>query len=159
MRKSKRFWHLVPEDDTEIYGGEIAGAPEPLIIDNAIKINKDILSALVYIPNVIFNEATPESRYSFTGKLGNQYMIFYNNFAIPSHPEGTYDILATVGIYYDQLEIQPVEFIYTDSVDDITVKGEEEYYNLQGQRVMHPEKRGIYIRKNCEKINKIITSY
>lgn len=147
---------FVPLDETEIYGGEIVDIPDPILINNAIEINKDLVSAVVYIPNVVFNEATPESRTSFTGKLGNQYLIFYNNFATEAQPTGTYDVLATIGIYYDQLQIQPIEFINTNAVDEIYLEGEAEYYNLQGYRVRHPQKREIYIRKMGQKVERTI---
>lgn len=149
---------FVPLDNVEISGGEIAGIPDPVRIENATEIKKELLSAVVYIPNVVFNEATPEGRTSFTGRLGNQYLIFYNNFAMPSNPAGTYDVLATISIYYDQLEIQPIEFMTPNAIDEIYVEGEEEYFDLQGHRVMHPQKGGVYIRKKGRHFNKVVIS-
>lgn len=147
---------FIPLEDTTIIGGDIMTVPDPVRISNSTQINRDLLSAVVYIPDVEFNEATPENRVSFTGKLRNQYLIFYNNYAVPSQPAGTYDVIGTVGSYYDQLQIQPIEFIKANSVDEINIDEHIEYYNLQGLRITTPEKGGIYIRKKGQKVDKII---
>lgn len=145
-----------PTEDTTIIGGDILTVPDPVRIEYSSQINRDLLSAVVYIPNVEFSEKTPDNRASFTGKLNNQYLIFYNNYVVPSQPAGTYDVIATIGSYYDQLQVQPIEFIKANSVDEINTDEPVEYYNLQGQRVINPDERGIYIRKKGQTIEKII---
>lgn len=145
-----------PTEETTIIGGDILTVPNPVRIEYSSQINRDLLSAVVYIPNVEFSEKTPDNRASFTGKLNNQYLIFYNNYVVPSQPAGTYDVIATIGSYYDQLQVQPIEFIKANSVDEINTDEPVEYYNLQGQRVINPDERGIYIRKKGQTIEKII---
>ena len=105
-----------PTEDTTIIGGDIFSVPDPVRIEYSTQISRDLLSAVVYIPNVEFGEDTPGERSTFTGKLKNQHLIFYNNFAVPSQPAGTYDVIATIGSYYDQLEVQPIELISANSV-------------------------------------------
>lgn len=145
-----------PTEETTIIGGDILTVPDPVRIEYSSQINRDLLSAVVYIPNVEFIEDTPGDRSTFTGKLKKQHLIFYNNYTVPSQPAGTYDVIATIGSYYDQLEVQPIEYIKANSVDEINTDEPIEYYNLQGQRVMNPDKRGIYIRKKGQTIEKII---
>ena len=148
---------LVPMEETEVLVGNTGIVPEPLRIYNAKDLNLDILSAVVYIPNVSFDISTPETRTTYTGTFQNQHFTFYNSYSLKTNPIGTYDIIATIGSY-NGLQIQPIEFIRTNSVDEVNIDEPIEYYNLQGQRVKNPDERGIYIQKKGQRIDKVIIS-
>lgn len=146
---------LQPEEDTELAGGPQVGIPDPVRIENAAEIDLDKLSAVVYIPNVVFGEDTPGSKTAYSGKIGDESVAFYNNYSISSYPAGTYNVLATIGRYYDQLQVQPINLFSTDSVEELIIDESNECYDLQGNRITEPRKGGIYIRKSRQSVGKV----
>ncbi|MDE6649610.1 MAG: Ig-like domain-containing protein [Muribaculaceae bacterium] len=147
---------LVPVEDAVISGGETGNVPAPVVIRNANEINNSLISAVVLMYNVTFNSDTPSSRTTYTGTVGNQTMIFYNSYSLPSQPAGTYNVLATVGSY-NNLQIQPIEFTKPQaSVDEIETDDEPvEYFDLKGLPVENPSNGDILIRRKGKKVEKI----
>lgn len=123
----------------------------------AADIDNSYVNRVVLVQNVVFSEATPDSKSNFTGKVGDATYSFRNNYSLESVPAGTYDVTIVVTIYNNAPSLYVINYAQAGSgVNAVaTEAAEAEYFNLQGVRVANPEK-GLYIRVEGGKASKVI---
>lgn len=71
-------------------------------------VTADMQSQVVRLENVVFAEATPATKTSFTGKVGETSFNFYNNFTLPSVEAGTYTVTGAVSLYKGAVQLNVI---------------------------------------------------
>lgn len=101
---------LVPESDLETDG--TADVPEPAVFAGMDGL---AVNSIVKVEGVTFAEATPgtdATDRNFTGTWGadEASLPFYNQFKVASVEAGKYTVLATVGCYTTNVQLQPISY-------------------------------------------------
>ena len=129
---------------------------------SAEDIKAENINKVAVLSNVEFAAATPDAASSFTGKVGETEINFYNKFKCASVAAGKYNVTGVVSVNTSSTGTGTIQFLpisfeaaTTDAIDSIVADdaAEAEYYNLQGVRVAAPES-GLYIVRRGNKVTK-----
>ncbi len=133
--------------------------PEEISADD---VKTENINKVAVLNNVEFAAATPDAASSFTGKVGETTINFYNKFKCASVEAGKYNVTGVVSVNTSSTGTGTIQFLpisfkaaTTDGIDSIVADdaAEAEYYNLQGVRVAAPES-GLYIVRRGNKVTK-----
>lgn len=129
---------------------------EPKAVD-ADKVTADMVNSVIFIKNVTFDKATPSDKSNFEGTVGSTKLSFRNNYSVAGVDAGVYDVTVVVNVYEGAVSLYILNYAAPGAgVEDLVVDESAEvvYYNLQGVKVVNPEK-GIYIRVQGNKATKV----
>lgn len=121
-------------------------------------VDADMVNEVVVFENVMLSEATPATRDNFEVEYNGETITFRNNYTLESVPAGEYDILGLVSVYQGNVQVYVIEFAEAGTLGVADVEaadGEAVYYNLQGVRVLNPD-RGLYFKVQNGKSTKIL---
>lgn len=117
------------------------------------------VNKVLTLENVVFAEATPDTKGNFSGTVGGNTVSFRNNYEIKGVEAGTYNVTGVVNVYNNATTfyVTAYEESLTNGIADIVAdeNAPVEYFNLQGIRVENPS-NGLYIRRQGNKVTKVI---
>lgn len=124
----------------------------------ASAINLDLVNNVVKIAKVELAEATPADQNNFTGTSEGTDLTFRNQYKLESVEAGTYDITVVVTVYQGNVQLYVVAYEKSNSgIADIAAEeAAAEYFNLQGVRIANPAEGQIVIRRQGNKVEKIL---
>lgn len=121
-------------------------------------ISVDLVNSVVTIPNVVFADATPDTKTNFTGEADGTELSFRNNYTIEGVEAGTYDVTVVVTIYQNAPSLYVIKYAEASSTGVEAVEVAEAaaaYYNLQGVKVANPA-NGVFVRVQNGKAVKVM---
>ena len=76
----------------------------------AADVTEAIVNHVIIVKDVVFEEATKGTKTSFTGKVGEVELTFYNTFTLAAQEAGTYNVKAAVAVYNTTLQLYPLAY-------------------------------------------------
>lgn len=156
---------LVPDDATLATTGENSDVPSPMSVegeDAEWVVAAYNQNAYVKLENVVFETATPAAdaagaARTYTGKMGEFEVTFYQRFGLDSVEAGAYDVTGFIAVYNDQVQVYPILFQGSSGISAIANDdADARYYNINGVEVSNPAQGGLYIRVAGGKATKVI---
>ena len=152
----KLFKGTTPEIENATIPEATAGTFVPKVVA-ASEISTALVNSVVKIEGVELAEATPAAKENFTGKVGDIELSFRNNYEMESVPAGKYDITVVVTIFNDAPSLYVTKYDVATGIADIAVdEAAVEYFNLQGIRISEPAAGEIVIRRQGNKVQKVL---
>lgn len=156
---------LVPDDATLATTGATAEVPAPMPVeaeDAPYIVAAYNQSAYVMLKDVVFDAATPAADAAaadrtYTGKMGDYEVTFYQRFGLESCEAGTYNVTGFIAVYNDLVQVYPILIQKSSGITAINNDATNvRYYNINGIEVSQPAQGGIYIRVADGKATKVI---
>lgn len=148
------IYGIVPEkgQTLTVDGTAILPTPESVTVYNltSADVNKQLI-----MEKVVFTDATPNDKKTFTGKMDETDVAFYNQFTLPSVEAGTYNVEVIVAIFKGNIQLYPISYSVSTGINEVETAEKAEYFNLQGVKVVNPE-AGLYIVKRGNKVYKTV---
>ncbi len=156
---------LVPDDAVLATTGTAGNVPSPILVeaeDAPYIVAGYNQHAYITLKDVVFETATPTpdaagAARTYTGKMGDFEVTFYQRFGLDSCEAGTYNVTGFVAVYNDQVQVYPIDIQKVTGINAIANDDTDaRYYNINGIEVSEPAQGGIYIRVAGGKATKVI---
>lgn len=157
---------LVPNDATLATTGAAGIVLHPMpvgALDVPYVVTANNQSGYIKLKDVVFETATPAADVTatadrtYTGKMGDYEITFFQRFGLDSYEAGTYDVTGFIAVFKDQVQVYPIKIESLSGIGAITgdANAPVEYFNLQGISVANPE-NGVFIRRQGSKVQKVV---
>ena len=126
----------------------------------ATDVTTALVNNVITIKNVVLTEDSPAGKENFTASSDGVELSFRNNYTLESVAAGTYDITVVVTIYKGEPSLYVTKYELSSSTGIADINADDnaavEYFNLQGVRIAQPEAGQIVIRRQGNKVSKVL---